>query len=53
MESDKLTRKLAWWALLLQEYDFEVAHKVGLQTLDADGLRCNLNPLEEDLTSTR
>ncbi len=22
MESNKLTRKLTWWALILQEYDF-------------------------------
>ena len=45
MELDKLTGKLARWALLLQEYDFEVVHKTRVQNLDADGLSRNLNSL--------
>lgn len=49
MEFDKLTGKLVRWALLLQEFDFEVVHKAGLQNLDADGLSRNPNPLQEDL----
>ncbi len=38
MESDKLTRKFARWALILQEYDFQVVHKPRVANLDADGL---------------
>ena len=41
MESDKLTGKLARWALMLQEYDFKVVHRARLVNLDADGLRRN------------
>jgi hypothetical protein len=38
MESGKLTGKLARWALILQEYDFQVVHKPRVTNLDADGL---------------
>ncbi len=42
MEFDKLTRKLAQWALILQEYDFQVVHKLGVANFDANGLSQNL-----------
>ncbi len=53
MESDKLTGKLARWALVLQEYDFEVVHQANITNLNADGLSRNPSPSEEDLTSVR
>ena len=48
MESDKLTAKLARWALLLQEYDFEVVHRASITNKDADGLSHNPSPLGDD-----
>ena len=36
MESDKLIGKLASWALLLQEYNFEVVYGVRIPNLDAN-----------------
>ncbi|OAE32620.1 hypothetical protein AXG93_3515s1040 [Marchantia polymorpha subsp. ruderalis] len=36
MESDKLTGKLARWALILQEYDFQVVHRPGIANLESD-----------------
>ena len=53
IESDKLTDKLARWALLLHEYDFEVVYYVGNTNLDADGLSHNPNPSDEDLTGAK
>jgi len=41
IESDKLIGKLARWTLLLQKYDFEVVHWVGITNLDANGFSCN------------
>ena len=50
IESDKLTGKLARWALLLKEYDFEVMHRAGITNMNTDGLLCNPSPSDEDLT---
>jgi len=53
MESDKLTRKLARWALILQEYDFQMVHRPGITNLDADGLSWNPCTSQEDNTGAR
>lgn len=53
MESDKLTSELARWALLLQEYGYEVVHKADLTNPNACGLTHNPNPSKEDLTGSR
>jgi hypothetical protein len=53
MESDKLTGKLARWALILHEYDFQVVHKPGVTNLEADGLNWNPCTSQEDNTRTR
>ena len=53
MKSNKFTSKLAMWILLLQDYDFEVIHHARNINLDANGLSCNLSPLDEDLTRAR
>jgi hypothetical protein len=48
MESNKLPGKLAQWALILQEYDFQVVHKLGVANLDVDGLNRNPCTSQED-----
>jgi hypothetical protein len=53
MESDKLTRKLAWWALILQEYNFQVVHRFGVANLDVDGLSRNPCTNQKDNTRAR
>ena len=53
MKLDKLNRKFARWALLLQEYNFEVVHRVRTTDVDADRLSCNPSPSDENLTETR
>jgi hypothetical protein len=36
-------RKLARWAFILQEYDFDIIHKVSRVNWDAKGLNWNLD----------
>jgi hypothetical protein len=53
MEFNKLTGKLAQWALILQEYDFQVVHRPGVANLNVDGLSRNPCTNQEDNTGTR
>jgi hypothetical protein len=53
MESNKLTRKLAWWVLILQKYDFQVKHKPGVTNPDANGLSWNPCTSQEDNIGVR
>jgi len=53
MESNKLTGKLTWWALILQEYDFQVVHRPKVANLNADGLSRNPCTSQEDNTRAR
>jgi hypothetical protein len=53
MESYKLTGKLARWALILQEYDFQVVHRPRVANLDVNGLSRNPCTSHEDDTGAR
>ncbi|CAM6101666.1 unnamed protein product [Calypogeia fissa] len=53
MESSKLIGKLAHWALILQEYDFQVVHRARVANLDADGLIRNPCTSQQDVTRAR
>jgi len=53
MEFDQLIGKLARWAFILQEYDFDIIHKAGRVNWDADGLSQNPSASEVDTTSAR
>jgi len=48
MESGWLTGKLAKWALILQEYDFDIPHKACKVNQNVDGLNWNPSSCEED-----
>jgi hypothetical protein len=49
-ESDQLTGKLARWAFILQEYDFDIIHRHGRVNQDVDGLSWNPSSNKEDTT---
>jgi hypothetical protein len=53
MESNKLTGKLARWALMMMEYDFNVVHRAGLVNMDADALSRNPVSSQADATGAR
>jgi hypothetical protein len=53
MEFDKLTRKLALSTLILQDYDFQVVHRLGVANFDADGLSQNPCTSQKDDIGTR
>jgi hypothetical protein len=48
MESNWLTRKLAKWAFILHECDFDIIHKHGRVNQDADVLNQNPSPNTKD-----
>jgi hypothetical protein len=53
MELDQFIGKLARWALIFQEYDFNIVHKAGSVNWDANGLSRNPSFNEEDTTNAR
>eukprot|EP00271_Cylindrocystis_brebissonii_P021238 TRINITY_DN7474_c0_g1_i3.p1 TRINITY_DN7474_c0_g1~~TRINITY_DN7474_c0_g1_i3.p1 ORF type:complete len:301 (-),score=13.05 TRINITY_DN7474_c0_g1_i3:771-1673(-) len=52
MKSDKLSRKLAWCAQILQEYEFKMEYRAGLKNMNADVVSKNPLPAIVD-TGTR
>jgi hypothetical protein len=53
MTNKKLTGMHARWAHILSEYDFEIKHRPGKRSEDADGLLRNPLQVETELTDTR
>jgi hypothetical protein len=51
--NEKLTEMHARWARILSEYDFEIKHRPGKRSRDADGLSRNPLQDETDLTDAR
>ena len=51
MTSDKLTGKLARWALILQEFDFTIQYRPGTSNANADTLSRNPLATTEDSTT--
>jgi hypothetical protein len=53
MELDQFTSKLAKWAFILYEYDFDIIHKVDRVNWDVNGLSWNPSSSEEDTIGAR
>lgn len=53
MTNESLRGKLARWALILQEFDFDIQHRSGVTHQDADGLSRNPLSTQEDSTGAR
>ena len=53
MTSPNLTGMHARWAMMLQEFDFEVRYRKGLINMNADGLSRSPQPETEDLIGAR
>ena len=53
MTNDKLTGKLARWALILQEYEFEVIHRPGVTHQNADTMSRRPLQTSEDFSEAR
>jgi hypothetical protein len=53
MTNDKLTNKLARWALILQEYEFKVIHRPGITHQNADTMSRRPLITSEDFSEAR
>jgi hypothetical protein len=53
MTNDKLTGKLACWALILQEYEFKVIHRLGITHQNADTMSWRSLTTFEDFLEAR
>ncbi len=53
MTNDKLTGKLARWALILQEYEFKVIHRPGITHQNTDTMSRRPLTTSEDLSEAR
>jgi hypothetical protein len=53
MTNDKLTSKLACWALILQEYEFKVIHQLGITHQNANTMSQRPLTTFEDFSKAR
>jgi hypothetical protein len=53
MTNDKLTGKLARWALILQEYEFKVIHRPGITHQNADTMSRRPLTISEDFSEAK